>query len=566
MKTNRRKFVKALGAGTGLSLTAPLTFLSSDSSAQKKLDDKDDGQVLFIGDNVAVADTAYGKVRGFRMKDIYTFLGIPYGASTAGKNRFMPPQKPQPWKEIFPAVYWGNSAPQNLENFYANRYLAFTDDWHYDDVSEDCLRINVWTPAIKDGRKRPVMFWIHGGGFTSGNAIEHPEYHGENLSRFGDVVFCSINHRLGPLGFANFAGIGGEEFAASGNVGMLDIVAALEWVRDNISNFGGDPGNVTIMGQSGGGSKVCTLMGMPSAQGLFHKAVALSGSLLKAAEKVDSEKLGTYILKEANLTAAEIGKLQELPWKDYLTLANNANRKLREDSGIPATAGLGASGFRPVVDGTYLPQHPFFPEATALSTNVPLLICTTFYERSPSSFDSSLENISKEQAKEQMKIIRGFGVSIGENAPAVYDAYEKVFPDRKPIEILSMAISNRKNAIALADAKSKQSAPVYMAWFGWNPPLFDGRLRAFHTLDICFWFYNTDRQLSHSGGGSRPRKLATKMAGSLLQFMKTGNPNGAGQVTWPKYSTAKGETLVLNDVPIVQNDPDREARKALPVT
>jgi predicted esterase len=167
-----------------------------------------------------------------------------------------------------------------LDNFYANRYLAFTDYWHYDDVSENCLGINVWTPGYKDNAKRPVLLWIHGGGYTSGNSIEHPEYHGENLSRQGNIVFCSLNHRLGPLGFSNLAGVGGEKFAASGNVGMLDIVAALEWIRDNISNFGGDPGNVTIMGQSGGGAKVCTLTAMPSAKGLFHKAVALSGNTL----------------------------------------------------------------------------------------------------------------------------------------------------------------------------------------------------------------------------------------------------------------------------------------------
>ncbi|HET6544040.1 MAG TPA: carboxylesterase family protein [Chryseolinea sp.] len=564
MKTNRRKFFKVMGAGTSLGFAAPLSLISPEASAQNNVAAKEEGQVLFIGDNVALANTLYGKVRGFRMKDIYSFLGIPYGANTGGKNRFMPPQKPEPWKDVFPAVYWGNSAPQNLENFYANRYLAFTDDWHYDDVSEDCLRINVWTPGVNDGKKRPVMFWIHGGGFTSGNAIEHPEYHGENFARYGDVVFCSINHRLGPLGFANFAGVAGERFAASGNVGMLDIVSALEWVRDNVSNFGGDPNNVTIMGQSGGGSKVCTLMAMPSAKGLFHKAVALSGSLLKATEKIDSEKLGAYILKEANLSPLEIHKLQDLPWKDYLTLANNANKKLREDAGIPASAGPGIGGFRPVVDGVFLPQHPYFPEASSYSADVPMIICTTFYERSPSSFDSSMENITKEQAKEQLKTTRGFGASVGDNASAVYDAYEKSFPDRKPIEILSMAISNRKNAIALADAKSRQAAPVYMAWFGWNPPLFDGRLRAFHTLDICFWFYNTDRQLSHSGGGARPRKLSEKMAGSLVQFMKTGNPNISGLPTWSRYTASQGETMVLNDVSSVQNDPDREARKSLP--
>ena len=565
MKTRRRKFFQILGAGTAGLTLAPWATGSIEAHGSISKGDKEDGQVLFIGDNVAVADTTCGKVRGFIMKDIYAFLGMPYGANTAGINRFMPPQKPEPWKDAFPAVYWGNAAPQLLENFYANRYLAFTDDWHYDDVSEDCLRINVWTPGVKDGKKRPVMFWIHGGGFTSGNAIEHPEYHGENLARLGDIVFCSINHRLGPLGFANFAGSGGSKYAASGNVGMLDIVAALEWVRDNISNFGGDPNNVTIMGQSGGGAKVCTLTAMPSAKGLFHKAVVLSGSSLKAGEKADSEKLGTYVLKEAGLSPSQVDKLQELPWREYYAIANNANRKLREEMGTPA-AGPGGGGFRPVVDGVYLPQHPYFPEASPFAANVPMMVCTTLYERSPSSFDSSLENITKDEAKEQLKVIRGFGTSIGENASAVYDAYEKAFPDRKPIEIVSMAISNRKNAVALADAKSKQAAPVYLAWFGWNPPLFDGRLRAFHTLDICFWYYNTDRQLSHSGGGARPRKLAEKMAGSLLQFMKTGNPNVEGLPVWPKYTSANGETMILNDVSEVKNDPDREARKALPVT
>ena len=561
MKTKRREFLQKLGAGTtGLGLAS--SFALAPSAASAEANEKEDGQVLFIGDNIAVADTAYGRVRGFIMKDIYSFLGIPYGADTSGKNRFMPPQKPEPWKDVFPAVYWGNSAPQLLENFYANRYLAFTDDWHYDDVSEDCLRINVWTPGVKDGKKRPVMFWIHGGGFTSGNAIEHPEYHGENFARYGDVVFCSINHRLGPLGFADFAGVGGEKYLASGNVGMLDIVAALEWVRDNISNFGGDPGNVTIMGQSGGGAKVCTLTAMPSAQGLFHKAVALSGSSIKAGEKAEAENLGAYVLKEAGIPASAIDKLQALPWRDYYAIANKANSKLREESG----AGPRGGGFRPVADGLFLPQHPYYPEASPLAAKIPMIICTTFYERSPSSFDSSLENLTKAQAKEQLKVLRGFGTSVGENASAVYDAYEKAFPDRKPIEIVSMAISNRKNAIAVADVKSKQPSPVYLAWFGWNPPLFDGRLRAFHTLDIGFWFYNTDRQLSHSGGGARPRKLASKMAGALLQFMKTGNPNVEGMPEWPRYSAAKGETMILNDVCEVQHDPDREARKALPVT
>jgi para-nitrobenzyl esterase len=557
MKSNRRKFIQNLGVGAaGLTIGTSAISLSSCSSPSVSKEDED-GQILFIGDNIALADTTNGKVRGFIHKDIYNFLGIPYGANTTGKNRFMPPQKPDPWKDVYPAVYWPNAAPQLLDNFYANRYLAFTDYWHYDDVSENCLGINIWTPGYEDNTTRPVMLWIHGGGFTSGNSIEHPEYHGENLSRQGDIVFCSLNHRLGPMGFANFAGVGGEKFAASGIVGMLDIIAALEWIRDNISNFGGDPNNITIMGQSGGGAKVCTLTAMPSAKGLFHKAVALSGSSLSGGKKDYSEKLGSYILKEAGLPISQIDKLQEIPWKDYYAIANKAGMKLRAESG--ATGMMG--GFGPVADGVYLPQQPFY--SGELSSDVPMIICSTFYERSPSSFDSSLENITLDEAKEQAKTMRGFGVSLAEKASNVIDAYAKSFPDKKPIEILSMAISNRLQTIATANAKVQQPAPVYLAWFGWNPPLFDGRLRAFHTMDIGFWYYNTDVQISHTGGGARPRSLATKMSGALVQFMKTGDPNGSGLPNWPKYTAANGETMILDDASEVKNDPDREARKSL---
>jgi len=560
MKTDRRSFLRTIGTGAaGIGLSSPMLLTSSCSQTGLGIE-KD--QVLFIGDNIALNETTNGKIRGFILRDIYHFLGIPYGADTSGENRFMPPKKPKAWSDIFPAVYWANAAPQILDNFYANRYLAFTDYWHYDDVSENCLGINVWTPGYSDGKKRPVMLWIHGGGFRSGNAIEHPEYMGENFSRLGDIVFCSLNHRLGPLGFADFAGTGGEKYAASGNVGMLDIVAALEWIRDNIANFGGDPGNVTIMGQSGGGAKVCTLTAMPSAKGLFHKAVALSGSMIMAGVREDSGKLGDYILKEAGLTASQIDKLQQMPWRDYYEIANKANTKFLEVAG-PADSRM-RRGFNPVVDGQILPQHPFYPEASPLAAEIPMIICTTFYERSPSSFDSSLENISFEEAKKQASTIRGFGAPVGDSASAAIDAYSKAFPDRKPIEILSMVLSNRKSAIAVADVKSKQTAPVYLAWFGWNPPLFDGRLRAFHTLDICFWYYNTDVQLSHSGGGERPRKLSAKMAGSLLQFMRTGSPDGGGLPNWPRYTEENGETMILDDKCEVRSDPDREARKSLP--
>ena len=561
MKSNRRKFFQTFGAGAaGLSIGHSLALSSCTSITGNNKDQ--DGQVLFIGDNIAVAETTYGKVRGFILRDIFTFRGIPYGADTSGKNRFMPPQKPQPWTDIKPAIWWANSAPQIMENRYENIYDSFIDHWNYDDVSENCLAINIWTPGYNDGKKRPVIVWLHGGGFTNGNGIEQDGYKGENLSRYGDIVFCSLNHRLGPLGFTNLAGVGGEKYAASGNVGMLDIVAAFEWIRDNIGSFGGDPGNVTIIGQSGGGAKVTTLTAMPSARGLFHKAIVLSGASTQSGDKEYSEKLGAYVLKEAGLTPAKIERLHELPWKEYYDIATRASRKLSEESGTGEE--FMRRGFNPSVDGTILPQHPYYPEAAPTAADIPMIICSTFNEFSPSRTDAAFDNVTLEEVKANLQERMRHNRGLGRHAGKVVDAYAKVFPEKKPVEIWSMIMSNRKRTIALADAKSKQQALVYLAWFGWQPPLFDNRIRAFHCLDICFWFYNTDLMLTHTGGGSRPKKLSTKMADSLLNFMRTGDPNGGGLPEWPRYTTENGETMILDDVSEVKNDPDRESRETLP--
>ena len=553
--TNRRRFLQNLSISTAAVSIVAASPLSTFARNHAEKKEPGDDQLLFIGDDIAVADTTYGKVRGYILRGIYTYLGIPYGADTSVENRFMPPQKPKPWTETKAANWWGNSAPQIVEGRYSDANAAFLDHWNYDDISENCLTLNVWTPSIADNKKRPVLVWLHGGGFTAGNSHEQDGYKGENLARFGDIVFCSVNHRLGAMGFSNFAGVVGEKFAASGNVGMLDLVAALEWVRDNIANFGGDPGNVTIMGQSGGGSKVCTLTAMPSAKGLFHKAVALSGGSVRSGNKETSEKLGSYILKEAGLTASEINKLQQMPWRQYYELANKAARKLREET-VGTTTGMGG-GFSPVVDGVYLPQNPFFPEASPLAADIPMMLCTTFYEASPSRYDAKLENIGLAEVKEKLK------ERFKEKTDSIVAAYTQTFPDKKPVEIWTMITSNRQNVVAIADAKSKQKAPVYVAWFGWLPPLFNNRLRSFHCSDICFWFYNTDLMLSHTGGGLRPKKLSDKMAGSLLKFMWTGNPNGGGLPNWSKYSSLNGETMILDDVPVLKNNPDGPARQVL---
>jgi para-nitrobenzyl esterase len=556
MKSNRRRFIQSLGTGSaGLAIGAAAVTATADQAIAKN----QDGQILLVGDTIAVANTEYGKVRGYQLRGINYFLGMPYGADTAGPNRFMPPQKPKPWTDVYPALWWGNSAPQNMENRYANKFASFRDHWNYADASEDCLRINVFTPAINDGKKRPVMFWIHGGGFTAGNGIEQDGYNGENFARLGNVVFCSINHRLGPLGFCNLAAVGGEKFAASGNVGMLDIVAALEWVRDNIANFGGDPGNVTIMGQSGGGAKVCVLTAMPSAKGLFHKAVVLSGAARRVGDKDYSEKLGAAVVKEAGFTAADLDKLQTVPWKEFDAIAGKAQQAVARDAG-PGVSGM-SRGFGPVVDGTILPQQPYDPVAAPTAANVPMIISSVENEQSSSWVDASLESITMEQVVERLKTRAGFGGGFGDRAQEIVASYAKAFPGRKPVEIWSLVSSNRESVVDLADVKSKQPAAVYVDWFTWQPPLFDNRLR----VDICFWFYNTDLMLTHTGGGPRPRALSAKMAGALLQFMRTGNPNGGGLPHWPKYSSAEGQTMVLDDSSQVKNDPDRDARRALPV-
>ena len=559
MKTNRRDFFQTMGAGAagfGLATTLPLASCAAPTESAPEADDE---QILFIGDDIAIADTAYGKVKGFILRGITQFRGIPYGADTGGKNRFMPPQKPEPWNDIKPTVWWGNTAPQLMDGRYANAYSSFVDHWNYDDVSEDCLKLNVWTPAL-DGNKRPVLVWLHGGGYTNGNGIEQDGYMGENLSRKGDVVFVSINHRLGPIGFSDLSGVGGAKYKDSGNVGALDMVAALEWVNENIANFGGDPGNVTIMGQSGGGAKVCTVAAMPAAKGLIHKAVPLSGSTTQGMDQSYAQKLGEYVLKEAGLKPSEIDKLQEIPWKEYILIANKASQKMREEQG---ESGLMRMGFAPVADGINIPKGTFYSEAGGVSSDVPMMLSTTFHEWGMSRTNPQLEKITAEEAIEMLKQSAGFRGGFGDKAPEIYNAYAKVFPDAKPIEVMTLVSSNRQSVVASATAKLNQPAPVYVAWFGWEPPMFNGRMRAFHCSDICFWFYNTDLMLTHTGGGARPRKLSEKMSDALLAFMKTGNPNCESLPEWPQFSAENGEVMILNDVCEAKNDPDREARKML---
>ena len=510
-------------------------------------------QQLFIGDDIAIANTQYGKVRGYIMRDTYTFLGIPYGASTAGENRFMPAKPPQPWEGVKDAVFYGACAPQSVMR-YPNNIATFLDCWNYFDMSEDCLNLNVWTPALDNG-KRPVIVWIHGGGFSSGNSIEHHEYHGENFSHYTNAVFVSPNHRLNSIGFTDFSEVD-PKFKDSGNVGILDLVEALKWVHNNIANFGGDPNNVTIIGQSGGGAKVCNLVAMPETKGLIHKAVALSGNATSAINKEAAKGLGPAILKAAGLKPNQMNKLQEMPFEEYMELANKVQREY-----AMTNPGLGRFGFGPIADGDHIPVGEFFQSDHC--ANVPLLICTTTAEWPSARDDAKKHASSKEEVIKMMSQGGGrFAPAISaDKAEAVYNAFAKAFPKKLPIEINDLVASSRANALHTADLKVKQGAPVYVAWFDWQPPILDGRLHAFHTMDIAFWFMNTDLQVSHTGGGQYPRNLSKKMAKALYNFMANGDPNKGlktGLPNWPAFTPEEGATMILEDQSYVLNAPDKE--------
>ena len=495
---------------------------------------QNDGQRLFVGDDYAVTQTQYGKVQGYILDDVYTYLGIPYGAPTGGANRFLPPQKPESWEGIRPAMFYGNDAPQNMDNKWRNNSSTFTDHWNYYDVSEDCLNLNVWTPA-PDGKKRPVLVWMHGGGFSSGNSVEQDGYTGANLARGGDIVFVSVNHRLNAFGFTDLSSSGNPAFKESGNVGILDLVASLQWVHDNIANFGGDPGNVTIIGQSGGGAKVCDVISMPAAKGLVHKAVALSGNATSAMDPATSSAIGAAILKNVR---GDVKKLQAMPWEEYYAFAHRV------------ASGLG--GFSPVADGAVLPADGFFKDDVA--ADIPLILCTTSSEFSLSKENLEMENLTFDGA---VAVVRDqFGQA---NAEEILKAYQAAFPDKKPIELVNLTVAQRKNVLATANAKSQQKAPVYLAWFDYNAPLFGGRIRAFHCSDICYWFKNTDLMVTHTGGGAEPRGVSDQMSAALLAFMRTGNPNCPEIPEWPAYTPEDAPTMIFNVKSEVRNAPDRAA-------
>ncbi len=505
---------------------------------------------LVTGENIAVTNTNSGKVRGYINNTVFTYKGIPY----AEAKRFETPQPPKPWQGVRSSMVYGPVAPllDPVTSVQDEGEFIFHHDFGY--TSEDCMRLNVWTPGISDGKKRPVMFWIHGGGFTAGSSQELPSYDGENLAKNGDVVVVSINHRLNILGFLDLSAYG-EKYKHSANTSMLDIKSALEWVRDNIANFGGDPNNVTIFGQSGGGAKVNTLMAMPAAKGLFAKAINERGSFRMAMlDKSTTQLIAAEVLKALNLQPGQADSLQTVPFQLLSDAGKKALRvvadKMKAD-GKPAP-GFGLS-WGPSNDGEDLPFQLFSKEAFELSKNIPLLIGTTKNEFTPFA-NGALNNASLEKVKEIIKTQRG------DKADAYIAAVKKAYPnDTKPVDLLDVDVTFRPGAVSQANEKSAlKAAPVFMYLFTWQSPVLDGKYKAVHCMEIPFVFNNIQRCNEMTGGNKDAYVLAGKISEAFISFAKTGNPNHKGLPNWPAYNAANTSTMHLDNTCEIKPQMDKE--------
>ena len=505
-----------------------------------------------------VVETTYGKVRGYTRNGVYIFKGMAYGDTTAGENRFLPPKKPTPWTDVRSALGWGPVAPF-YDRGWHNNESQFLYNWDDGYPDEDMLGINVWTPGINDNAKRPVLIWFHGGGYTFGSSHELPMLNGQKLAQNHDVVYASINHRLNVFGYLDLSQIGGEKYATSANAGMLDLVASLEWLRDNIAQFGGDPNNITIFGQSGGGAKVSTVMAMPAAKGLFHKAIVHSGPGIRVGTPDASNLLALAVLDELGISKRELSRLNDVPWQTLLQAGQAAELKLRGSTPrVPGTTSP-SPRWGPVLDGNVIPQHPFDPTAPAISAEIPVMVGTTFHE-----FTNGIDNPkAKELTLDELKT--RLQPRFGDQADAVIAAAQSADPGAAPFElwgVIQTAGGFRQGSVTLAERKAAQNAaPAYLYWFGWKTKVLDGRPLAFHCQDLPFWFDHVDRCARQTGGTPEAHALAAKMSQALVAFARTGNPNHQGIPQWPAFTAANPANMVWDDVPAVRNDPDGELRK-----
>jgi len=497
---------------------------------------------------------------------VSTFKGIPYGASTSGLNRFMPPNKPGSWAGVRNACdygpmamqWWRPSLKQMIPTDFGRLYKGIFPSAPYR-MSEDCLVLNVWSPELGEENNLPVMVWLHGGGFSNG-AGDWRWADGTNLARKNGVVVVSLNHRLNVFGHLHLRDIGGTKYSDSGNAGMLDVVAALRWIQDNIASFGGDPGNITIFGQSGGGSKVSALMAMPSSQGLFHKSIQMSGPCLKVLPREEATRTATQVMRQLGFHHSDVDRLQHVPAQQLLKAAEIvANRR----GGDIWRNGAWIDVFSPVVDGRSLTRHPFDPTAPEISARIPMLLGNTGDE-SRTTAAACLKTLDEEGMHAHLN---GMGID-SVQADRLIRAYRSSRPSATPADVLCAIISDlefRMDVIITAERKSAlRDASVYMYLFTCESPAFDGKYKSFHGFDIPFVFDNIDSAPELWGQCIDPRsyELAARMSKAWAEFARTGTPNHPGLPEWKPYRVGERATMVLNYSCELVNDPRREDRLA----
>lgn len=499
----------------------------------------------------AIVATQQGRVAGYIDGNTYIYKGIPY----AKAERFMPPTAPDNWEGVRSSRAYGPTCPQGKRAGWGSDETAYAFDWDDGYPGEDCQRLNIWTPAVNDGTKRPVMVWLHGGGFSAGSGQELPSYDGKHLAE-KDVVVVTLNHRLNVLGFLDLLAYG-ERYAKSANVGMLDIVAALEWVRDNIANFGGDPDNVTIFGQSGGGGKVSTLLAMPSAQGLFHKAIVQSGSTLTSMTSESSRRIGVALMEELGLRSSQIDSLANIPYEQLLAAGTAAVQRAKDEMTRNGSNPNLLFGWSPSMDGNVLPRHPFSPDAPEQSRDIPMMIGTTFTEFSPSAYVPALRNLDRDGV---VNFIRN---TYGDSTEEYISLYAAAYPGYRDADLMDTDYMFRSGAVAQAKVKAAQEgAPVWMYIFGWQSPVLGGGLRSTHCMEIPFVFNNADVHSSMTGGGEEALLLADRMSQAWVNFARYGNPNGPdgidGVPEWEPYTAEEGATMWWDNECSIKRNHDRE--------
>lgn len=483
-----------------------------------------------------IATTTTGKIRGFTDHGIVAFKGIPYGDDTA-KHRFKPPVPPVPWAGVRDCLEFGPIAPQPQST--RQRTDLFPLPTEGTRVSENCLHLNVWTPALHDGKKRPVLFYIHGGGYT-GWSSNVDAYDGVRLCQRGDVVVVTVNHRLNGFGYLYLAELGGAEFADSGNAGQLDLILALKWVRDNIAEFGGDPGCVTIFGQSGGGAKCATLMAMPAARGLFQRVWTMSGQQLTGRTRAHATETARMVLQKLGLTPDRAAELKTVPMEKLI-------------------AAMQGQTFAPVVDGNNLPRDPFSPDASPLSSDIPMVMGNTHDETAyflgasdAATFDLTWETLPA-------KLTQHIKQFTGDLAPEkIVAAYRSFYPNYSPSDIFfaaSTAARSWKGFVLQSETRALQpGASTYVYYLNWHTPVDGGKWRAPHTLDIPLVFDNTAYTPTLSGDGPEARRMGEFMSESLLAFARTGNPNTKQLPDWPAFALPRRPAMIFDLAPRIDDD------------